>query len=65
MANHNSSCTLVYNSSSAHQGEGNAMIVVMKSTLYAVKVDIMFAGHVHAYECAVSYSNLYKAGNFS
>ncbi len=41
------------------------MMVAMESTLYAAKVDIMFAGHVHAYERAVSYSDLYKAASFS
>jgi hypothetical protein len=54
-----------YNSNSAHQGEGDAMMAAMESTLYAAKVDIMFAGHVHAYERAVSYSDLYKAASFS
>lgn len=46
-----------YNSNSAHQGEGNKMMAAMESTLYAAKVDIMFAGHVHAYERAVSKSS--------
>lgn len=41
-----------YNSNSAHQGEGDAMMAAMESILYAAKVDIMFAGHVHAYERA-------------
>jgi 2',3'-cyclic-nucleotide 2'-phosphodiesterase (5'-nucleotidase family) len=54
-----------YNSNSAHQGEGDAMMAAMESTLYAAKVDIMFAGHVHAYERGVSYSDLYKAASFS
>ncbi|KAH9316942.1 hypothetical protein KI387_018711 [Taxus chinensis] len=39
-----------YNSNNAHQGEGEEMKKVMEPLLYAAKVDIAFAGHVHAYE---------------
>jgi len=39
-----------YNSNAAHQGEGNDMRAAMEPLLYAAKVDIAFAGHVHAYE---------------
>ncbi|KAH9542938.1 hypothetical protein CY35_13G035400 [Sphagnum magellanicum] len=39
-----------YNSNSAHQGDGDQMMEVMEPILYQAKVDILFAGHVHAYE---------------
>lgn len=39
-----------YNSNKAHQGEGDDMMASMESLLYAAGVDIVFAGHVHAYE---------------
>lgn len=39
-----------YNSNAAHQGEGDDMRAIMEPLLYAAKVDIAFAGHVHAYE---------------
>lgn len=39
-----------YNSNLAHQGEGADMMAVMEPLLYAAGVDIVFAGHVHAYE---------------
>jgi UDP-2,3-diacylglucosamine pyrophosphatase LpxH len=64
-----------YNSNSAHQGEGNKMMAAMESTLYAAKVDIMFAGHVHAYEraqraylmkpdpCGIMYITIGDGGN--
>ncbi|KAG9454072.1 hypothetical protein H6P81_006976 [Aristolochia fimbriata] len=39
-----------YNSNHAHQGEGDAMMATMEPLLYAAGVDIVFAGHVHAYE---------------
>ncbi|GFZ07429.1 purple acid phosphatase 18 [Actinidia rufa] len=39
-----------YNSNRAHQGEGDNMKEAMESLLYAAGVDIVFAGHVHAYE---------------
>ncbi|KAG9146744.1 hypothetical protein Leryth_005070 [Lithospermum erythrorhizon] len=39
-----------YNSNKAHQGEGDQMMTAMEHLLYAAGADIMFAGHVHAYE---------------
>ncbi|KAL8189700.1 hypothetical protein R6Q57_008417 [Mikania cordata] len=39
-----------YNSNYAHQGEGDKMMEAMEPLLYAAGVDIIFAGHVHAYE---------------
>ncbi|XP_073003800.1 purple acid phosphatase 22-like [Typha latifolia] len=39
-----------YNTNSAHQGEGEKMREAMESLLYEARVDIVFAGHVHAYE---------------
>lgn len=42
-----------YNSNYAHQGEGDGMMAAMEPLLYAAGVDIVFAGHVHAYERSV------------
>ncbi|XXG64999.1 hypothetical protein AAC387_Pa05g2809 [Persea americana] len=39
-----------YNSNTAHQGEGDSMKDAMEDMLYKARVDIIFAGHVHAYE---------------
>ncbi|ERN19635.1 purple acid phosphatase 18 isoform X1 [Amborella trichopoda] len=39
-----------YNSNWAHQGEGDDMMAAVEPLLYEAKVDIMLAGHVHAYE---------------
>ncbi|KAL2481657.1 Purple acid phosphatase 22 [Abeliophyllum distichum] len=39
-----------YNSNQAHQGEGESMRQAMEEMLYMARVDIVFAGHVHAYE---------------
>jgi len=39
-----------YNSNKAHQGEGEAMRQVFEDTLYDAGVDLVLAGHVHAYE---------------
>lgn len=39
-----------YNSNWAHQGEGEDMMDTMEPLLYAAGVDIVLAGHVHAYE---------------
>ncbi|GJW97916.1 purple acid phosphatase 22-like protein [Tanacetum coccineum] len=39
-----------YNSNEAHQGEGESMRVAMEELLYNSSVDVVFAGHVHAYE---------------
>lgn len=42
-----------YNSTWAHQGEGDSMMAAMEPLLYAAGVDILVAGHVHAYERSV------------
>ncbi|KAF3956571.1 hypothetical protein CMV_018311 [Castanea mollissima] len=39
-----------YNSNKAHKGEGDGMMAAMESLLYAASVDMVLAGHVHAYE---------------
>ncbi|KAL8516913.1 hypothetical protein ACS0TY_015239 [Phlomoides rotata] len=43
-----------YNSNLAHRGEGESMRVAMEKMLYEARVDVIFAGHVHAYERFVS-----------
>ncbi|KAJ3670631.1 hypothetical protein LUZ60_008057 [Juncus effusus] len=39
-----------YNTNTAHQGEGDSMRKAMETLLYNARVDVVFAGHVHAYE---------------
>ncbi|KAK6779405.1 hypothetical protein RDI58_021589 [Solanum bulbocastanum] len=39
-----------YNSNLAHKGEGESMRKSMEEMLYNSRVDVVFAGHVHAYE---------------
>ncbi|ONK57417.1 uncharacterized protein A4U43_C09F300 [Asparagus officinalis] len=39
-----------YNTNAAHQGEGENMRRATEHLLYEARVDIVFAGHVHAYE---------------
>jgi hypothetical protein len=39
-----------YNTNFAHQGEGDDMKAAMEGLLYSARVDIVFSGHVHAYE---------------
>ncbi|XP_068473464.1 purple acid phosphatase 22-like [Phaseolus vulgaris] len=39
-----------YNTNEAHQGEGESMRQSMEGLLYKARVDLVFAGHVHAYE---------------
>ncbi|GMN46814.1 hypothetical protein TIFTF001_015991 [Ficus carica] len=39
-----------YNSNNAHHGEGDRMMATMEPLLYDASVDIVLAGHVHAYE---------------
>ncbi|XP_075490856.1 LOW QUALITY PROTEIN: purple acid phosphatase 22-like [Primulina tabacum] len=39
-----------YNSNLAHMGEGESMRKAMEEMLYNARVDVVFAGHVHAYE---------------
>lgn len=43
-----------YNTNTAHQGEGESMRQAMEELLYNARVDVVFAGHVHAYERFVS-----------
>lgn len=39
-----------YNTNTAHQGEGESMRLAMEELLYRARVDLVFQGHVHAYE---------------
>ncbi|KAL6138383.1 hypothetical protein ACLB2K_063666 [Fragaria x ananassa] len=39
-----------YNTNTAHQGEGESMRMAMEELLYKARVDLVFSGHVHAYE---------------
>lgn len=39
-----------YNSNEAHKGEGESMRKAMEELLYLARVDVVYAGHVHAYE---------------
>ncbi|KAK6139981.1 hypothetical protein DH2020_026276 [Rehmannia glutinosa] len=39
-----------YNSNLAHRGEGESMRKAMEQMFYDARVDVVFAGHVHAYE---------------
>ncbi|KAK8961323.1 Purple acid phosphatase 18 [Platanthera guangdongensis] len=39
-----------YNSNWAHQGEGDDMMAAVEPLIYSAGVDILIAGHVHAYE---------------
>ncbi|KAG8386135.1 hypothetical protein BUALT_Bualt03G0117500 [Buddleja alternifolia] len=39
-----------YNSNEAHQGEGDDMMTAMEPLLHAAGADVVFSGHVHAYE---------------
>ncbi|KAJ0966149.1 hypothetical protein J5N97_027287 [Dioscorea zingiberensis] len=48
-----------YNSNYAHQGEGDRMMAAMEPLLYAAGVDLVLAGHVHAYERS---ERVYNAG---
>ncbi|XP_022925943.1 probable purple acid phosphatase 20 [Cucurbita moschata] len=66
-----------YNSNTAHQGEKQSvgMKASMEALLYQARVDVVFAGHVHAYErftrvydgkannCAPVYINIGDGGN--
>ncbi|KAK1280433.1 Purple acid phosphatase 18 [Acorus gramineus] len=46
-----------YNSNWAHQGDGDDMMETMEPLLYASGVDLLIAGHVHAYERSVRVKN--------
>ncbi|XP_042484370.1 purple acid phosphatase 22-like [Macadamia integrifolia] len=46
-----------YNTNTAHQGEGESMRNAMEALLYQARVDVVFAGHVHAYE---RFARVYK-----
>ncbi|XP_064999200.1 phosphoenolpyruvate phosphatase-like isoform X1 [Musa acuminata AAA Group] len=48
----------LYNSNEAHYMEGEAMRDVFESWFVHYKVDIVFAGHVHAYERSYRVSNM-------
>lgn len=43
-----------YNSYNYHYMEGETMRVIFEPFIVAAKVDVVFAGHVHAYERSVS-----------
>lgn len=46
-----------YNTNTAHQGEGEDMRMALEALLYGAHVDVVFAGHVHAYE---RFTRVYK-----
>lgn len=49
----------IYNSNDAHYMEGESMRVVFESWFVHYKVDVIFAGHVHAYERSVWFFTFY------
>lgn len=49
----------IYNSNSAHYMEGESMRVAFESWFVQYKVDVVFAGHVHAYERSYRISNIH------
>ncbi|KAM7511577.1 hypothetical protein LguiB_010452 [Lonicera macranthoides] len=52
--------TPIYNSNEKHFDEGESMRVVFESWFIHHKVDIIFAGHVHAYERSYRISNIHN-----
>jgi len=46
-----------YNSNSAHQHDGDAVMAAMEFMHYNAHINIVFAGHLHAYEHMVSNSD--------
>ncbi|KAL4397842.1 hypothetical protein HN51_002376 [Arachis hypogaea] len=48
----------LYNSNEAHYMEGESMRAAFESWFIDHKVDVIFAGHVHAYERSYRYSNV-------
>ncbi|KAJ1378928.1 Purple acid phosphatase-like, N-terminal [Sesbania bispinosa] len=48
----------LYNSNEAHYMEGESMRAVFESWFIKYKVDVIFAGHVHAYERSYRFSNI-------
>ncbi|KAJ0724324.1 putative phosphoric monoester hydrolase [Helianthus annuus] len=51
--------TPIYNSNSAHYMEGESMRAAFESWFVKYKVDVVFAGHVHAYERSYRISNIH------
>lgn len=49
----------IYNSNEAHFMEGESMRAVYESLFVHYKVDVVFAGHVHAYERSYRISNIH------
>jgi 3',5'-cyclic AMP phosphodiesterase CpdA len=47
-----------YNTNEAHEGEGEKMRQAMEALLYEARVDLVFSGHVHAYERFVCHVNI-------
>ncbi|XP_076957030.1 bifunctional purple acid phosphatase 26-like [Bidens hawaiensis] len=50
--------TPIYNSNSAHYMEGESMRAAFESWFVEYNVDVIFAGHVHAYERSYRISNI-------